>query len=147
MPPKREKTESKKMSIWLWVGIAAVVLLAAAAVYWMASPKGPPPLPAEISAEDAFAKRGAGAFILDVREPDEWNQFHIQGSTLIPLLQLKDRLDEVPRDKEVVVVCRSGNRSKQGRDILLEAGFKQVTSVQGGLGQWQAVGYPTITGP
>jgi len=43
-------------------------------------------------------------------------------------------------------VCRSGNRSKQGRDILLDAGFTQVTSMAGGLNEWKAAGYPTITG-
>ena len=49
---------------------------------------------------------------------------------------------EVPRDREIVVVCRSGNRSQQGRDILLNAGYTQVTSMQGGLNEWRASGYP-----
>jgi rhodanese-related sulfurtransferase len=52
----------------------------------------------------------------------------------------------VPKDKEVVVVCRSGNRSKQGRDILKSAGFPQVTSMSGGLAQWSAAGLPAATG-
>jgi rhodanese-related sulfurtransferase len=51
-------------------------------------------------------------------------------------------VSEVPRDKEIVVVCRSGNRSQQGRDILLDAGFAQVTSMTGGLNEWRAKGYP-----
>ena len=50
-------------------------------------------------------------------------------------------------DKEVVVVCRSGNRSQQGRDSLREAGFEQVTSLAGGLKEWVALGYPTVSGP
>jgi rhodanese-related sulfurtransferase len=50
-------------------------------------------------------------------------------------------VDELPKDQEIVVVCRSGNRSAQGRDILLEAGFAQVTSLAGGLTQWKAAGY------
>ena len=104
-------------------------------------------LPAEISVAEAAARRDAGAFVLDVRQPDEWNEAHISGATLIPLDQLEARLNEVPRDKEVVVVCRSGNRSKAGRDILKNAGFPQVTSMSGGLTQWKAAGYPTATGP
>lgn len=103
-------------------------------------------LPAEISVADAAAKRDAGAFILDVRQPDEWNAVHIPGATLIPLDQLQARLNEVPKDQEVVVVCRSGNRSQQGRDILKNAGFSQVTSMAGGMNQWSAAGHPTATG-
>ena len=104
-------------------------------------------LPAEISVAEAAAKRDAGAFILDVRQPDEWNAVHIPGATLIPLDQLEARVNEVPKDKEVVVVCRSGNRSQQGRDILKKAGFPQVTSMSGGMNQWSAAGHPTATGP
>ncbi len=104
-------------------------------------------MPAEISVADAYAKREAGAFILDVRQPEEWNQVHIPGATLIPLGELQSRLSEVPSDQEVVVVCRSGNRSQQGRDILKNAGFEQVTSMAGGVNQWQAAGYPTVSGP
>jgi rhodanese-related sulfurtransferase len=105
------------------------------------------PLPDEISVAEAAAKREAGAFILDVRQPDEWNEVHVPGSTLIPLDQLEARLNEVPKDKEVVVICRSGNRSKPGRDTLKAAGFTQVTSVTGGLKDWKAAGLPTATGP
>jgi rhodanese-related sulfurtransferase len=139
--------KNKKMNIWIWVGIGLVVVLAAVAVYWIVSPKETAGLPAEISIQDAYDKREAGAFILDVREPDEWNQVHIPGATLIPLLELKERLSEVPRDQEVVVVCRSGNRSKKGRDALLNAGYEQVTSMQGGMTEWQVAGYPTVSGP
>ena len=104
-------------------------------------------LPAEISVAQAAAKRDAGAFVLDVRQPDEWNAVHIPGATLIPLDKLEARLNEVPKDKEVVVVCRSGNRSQAGRDILKNAGFTQVTSMSGGMNQWSAAGLPTATGP
>ena len=92
-----------------------------------------PALPAEVSVADAAKKRDAGAFILDVRTPEEWNEYHVPGSTLIPLDQLSNRVAEVPKDKEVVVVCRSGNRSATGRDVLLKAGYPQVTSLAGGL--------------
>jgi len=103
-------------------------------------------LPREVSTSEAFAKREAGAFILDVREPEEWEEYHIPGSTLIPLGVLESRVDELPRDQEIVVVCRSGNRSQQGRDILVQADFKQVTSMSGGLTGWRSAGYPTVTG-
>ena len=101
-----------------------------------------PPSPAEITASEAFTRYQNGAFLLDVRTQEEWNEFHAPNSTLIPLDQLASRLNEVPKDKEIVVVCRSGNRSQEGRDILLQAGFTQVTSMQGGLNDWRASGYP-----
>jgi rhodanese-related sulfurtransferase len=102
--------------------------------------------PSQITAAQAAEKRDQGAFILDVREPDEWAQMHIPGATLIPLGELPDRLNEIPKDKEIVVVCRSGNRSARGRDILLNAGFTNVTSMTGGMTQWQAQGFPVATG-
>jgi rhodanese-related sulfurtransferase len=104
-------------------------------------------LPAEISAAEASAKRDAGAFVLDVREPDEWKESHIPGSTLIALGELEARVEEVPRDREVIVVCRSGNRSRAGRTILVDAGFTQVTSLAGGLKAWAAANLPTVAGP
>jgi rhodanese-related sulfurtransferase len=104
-------------------------------------------LPQEISVQEAYAMRQDGAFILDVRQPEEWTDYHIPGSTLIPLGELQSRLSEVPKDQEVVVVCRSGNRSLEGRDILANAGFTQVTSMAGGVSDWRSNGYETVTGP
>jgi rhodanese-related sulfurtransferase len=115
--------------------------------------KAPPPYagvgpaPLEVFGHEADLLRGNGAFILDVREPDEWAAGHIEGATLIPLGQLAGRAGEVPTDRVVVVVCRSGSRSAEGRDILLEAGFERVTSMAGGMSEWIAAGRPVVTGP
>lgn len=99
-------------------------------------------LASTVSVNEAYQMAQNGAFVLDVRTVEEWNEFHAPGSTLIPLDQLAARLNEVPRDRQIVVVCRSGNRSQQGRDILLNAGFEQVTSMTGGLNEWRASGFP-----
>jgi rhodanese-related sulfurtransferase len=95
-----------------------------------------------ISVSQALDKYQAGAFILDVRTSEEWNQGHIPGSILIPLDQLSGRLSEVPRDRDVVVVCRTGSRSLQGLQILQQAGFTRVASMTGGMVAWQAAGNP-----
>ncbi len=138
----------------------AALVLAAAAVFAACSPAAAPPtapvasapagtvaaLPAEVSVSEASRLRDAGAFILDVRQPDEWAAGHIPGATLIPLGELPARVAEVPKDRQVVVVCRSGNRSAQGRDILLGAGFPSATSMAGGMNDWTAAGYETVTG-
>ncbi len=148
MPPKKYKSSQKKaFPIWI-VAVVIVILLAAAGIVIAQQPPqaAATQLPSEISVAQASQAQIDGAFILDVREPSEWTQAHIAGATLIPLGDLPNRLNEVPRDREVVVVCRTGHRSAQGRDILKQAGFTQVTSMTGGLTQWQAQGLPVITG-
>jgi rhodanese-related sulfurtransferase len=104
-------------------------------------------MPTEVSVSAAALMRDDGAFMLDVREPDEWAAGHIPGATLIPLGQLSSRIAEVPRDRTVVTVCRSGNRSAQARDILFNAGYEAVASMTGGMNEWTAAGFPVVTGP
>ncbi len=99
-------------------------------------------LPRDINVTEASKQRDAGAFVLDVREPYEWNEGHIPNATLIPLGTLPNQLASVPKDKPIVVICRSGNRSQSGRDILLKAGFTNVTSVNGGMLAWSAAKLP-----
>ena len=132
------------------IGLIVAVVAAGAGAWWFYSSRAaafPTGFPMEISVADAAARRTAGAFILDVRQPEEWVEAHIPGSTLIPLGELATRIGEVPRGGEIVVVCRSGNRSQQGRDILRAAGITKVTSMAGGLRQWATAGHPTVSGP
>jgi rhodanese-related sulfurtransferase len=105
-----------------------------------------PALPLEVNVQGAADMRAAGAFVLDVRQPEEWAAGHIPDATLIPLGELADRVAEVPTDRQIVVVCRSGNRSQQGRDILLNAGYGSVTSMIGGMNDWTSAGLPVVTG-
>jgi phage shock protein E len=134
------RTPKSQMAV-LAVTALVIVLL----VLWgnyRAKTKPSTALPPEITVSEAYDKYQTGAFVLDVRTQEEWDDFHAPNTTLIPLDQLASRLNELPRDREIVVVCRSGNRSQQGRDILLNAGFQQVTSMKGGLNEWRASGYP-----
>lgn len=142
---RKSQLRVRKNYLWIW-GI--VILFAIGIVAWQSNANFTTDgYPLEISLEEAVAKHESGVFILDVRQPDEWNEYHVHGSTLIPLGELASRVNELPHDQEIVVVCRSGNRSAQARDILIEAGFTQVTSLAGGLSQWQAAGYPVVSGP
>ena len=97
----------------------------------------------EITIDEAYQKHQDGVFFLDVRTQEEWDDFHAPNTTLIPLDQLPARLSELPQGEEIVVVCRSGNRSQAGRNILRENGFEQSTSMAGGLTAWRSAGYPT----
>ena len=102
--------------------------------------------PTEISVKEAYEKYQTGVFFLDVREDSEWDESHIPNNQHIPLGELESRLDEIPNDREIVVVCRSGNRSQVGRDLLKKAGFDQVTSMAGGIKDWTTAGYPITLG-
>ncbi len=142
--------------MWGGLGILAVVIVAVTlvAVNQAGSPAGgsssggsaATDFPLTVSPGEAAAKRDSGALILDVRDAVEWNDFHIPGATLIPLSELPNRISELRRDKVIIVVCRSGSRSATGRDLLRKAGFTQVTSLMGGVTQWKAQGYPTVSG-
>jgi len=138
----------KNNSAWVWViGVLVLAVAIYGAYSALAAPASATGLAKEINAAKASELRDQGAFVLDVREPDEWAAGHIPGATLIPLGQLASRLAEVPQDQQVVVVCRSGNRSATGRDILLDAGFAEVTSMGGGMNAWVSQGLDTVTGP
>lgn len=152
MSKKKQQRQTQPRTNWdvtlVWIGIVAAII--AAAAYWFFQQSQAPSsatMPAEISVADAKAERDKGAYILDVRTQEEWDAGHIPNATLIPLDQLQARVNEVPQDKRVVVVCRSGNRSAQGRDILKQAGWTLVTSMAGGMNQWTAAGYDVVTGP
>lgn len=78
-------------------------------------------------------------FLLDVREPFEVEIASIPGtSALIPLGELEARLDELDRDQEIVVYCRSGNRSQQATRLLQAAGFTRARNLTGGVLRWSA---------
>lgn len=138
-PDSRSRRKDRKQNLnGLWIGLGIVILVAAA--FFLFRPKST--LPTEISATQAWEEYQQGAFFLDVRTQQEWDQGHIAKSTLIPLDDLQGRLSELPRDKDIVVICRSGARSKEGAAILRQSGFTRVTCMTGGLQAWVAAGYP-----
>ncbi len=95
-----------------------------------------------IDVQTAYAARSnPTVFMLDVREPDEYDAGHIPGITLIPMGEIPDRLSEIPTDVPVIVTCRTGNRSGQVVDFLREQGFTNVHNMDGGIVAWQKAGY------
>jgi len=84
--------------------------------------------------------------LLDVRTPAEFLQDgRVAQSTLIPLQELEQRLKELPTDKPIVCICRSGNRSAAACDLLRSRGYEAI-NVAGGIRAWKAAGYPTVFG-
>jgi len=80
-------------------------------------------------------------FVIDVREQWEYDEGHIPGVTLIPMNEVPGRLDEIPTDKEVIVTCRSGNRSSQVTNFLRDQGYENIHNMTGGILDWEASGF------
>lgn len=80
--------------------------------------------------------------LLDVREQSEYDAGHIPGVKLIPTGQVASRLSEIPKDKPVIVTCRTGNRSAAVTELLREQGYTNVHNMEGGIVAWQSAGYP-----
>ncbi len=137
---KTAKKQAAQRRYWTWAGAGLGIIVLAVAAFFMirAATAGA----AEITPAQAFDKIQKGAFVLDVRTPQEWTQMRIAKSTLVPLEELQNQLGSLPKDRDIVVVCQSGGRSKEAQAMLQQAGFKRASSMAGGLDAWQAAGYP-----
>jgi hydroxyacylglutathione hydrolase len=87
-------------------------------------------------------RRAPGTVLLDVREPEEYAHGHVPGALNFPQAELASRLDEVPRDRPVQVICQSGYRSLRSTQFLAQMGFTNVANVKGGTAAWRASGNP-----
>lgn len=87
--------------------------------------------------------RADAPLLLDVRSPEEFAKGHLPGAVLIPHDQLADRLDEIDRDRWVLVYCRSGARATKAQDILEDAGI-EVRQIQGSWLRWQEEERPVV---
>lgn len=85
-----------------------------------------------------------GVPLFDVREPDEYAAGHVSGAVLLPLSELDARLDEVPTDSAVNLICRSGARSQTAAERLAEHG-RLVRNVTGGTMAWVDAGYRVVS--
>ncbi len=100
----------------------------------------------QVSARAAHRLMEGEALLLDVREADEWRTGHAPGATLMPMASVQDRHRELPDDRRIVVMCRSGGRSAAVTDSLLAAEFDAV-NLAGGICAWSAAGLPVTTEP
>ena len=82
--------------------------------------------------------------ILDVRTPSEFDDGHIEGAINIPVDYLAERLDELSKDDELLVYCRTGNRSARAVEILDDNGFTKIFHMDAGITGWLDAGYPVV---
>ena len=95
------------------------------------------------------SKHDKGAFLLDVRSPDEYREMHVPATNrLIPVEELKRRINELKglENTEIYVICRSGRRSKAASKMLSGNGFKKVYNVTGGILEYKKMNYPVEQG-
>jgi rhodanese-related sulfurtransferase len=85
------------------------------------------------------------AYLLDVREPDEWEAGHAPGAHHLPMMEVPARMAEIPADSDVVVVCRSGGRSGQVVSYLVGNGWENVRNLDGGMRSWAAQGRDMVS--
>ena len=96
-----------------------------------------------ITAEELSEKLkfGKHPLVLDVRQPDEFRTGHISGAKLIPLNELHRKMNELPKGREIVCICATGNRSASASKMLMKEGF-DVLNVQGGMLAWRRAKLP-----
>jgi len=95
---------------------------------------------------DTLGSCSTGTIVVDVREPEEYEQGHVPGAINLPQADLASRLDELPRDCPLILICRSGARSLWAAQFLRQVGFEQVANVQGGTEAWRVAGKPLAFG-
>jgi rhodanese-related sulfurtransferase len=95
--------------------------------------------------EVSVAEVGDESFLLDVREPDEWAAGHAPAAHHVPMMELLARLDELPADRDLVVVCRVGSRSAQVVAYLRQQGWDRASNLAGGMAAWAAAGRDLVS--
>lgn len=85
--------------------------------------------------------------MVDVREAWELVELRVPGSTHIPLMELPGRLQELPKEQTLVMICRSGARSQHAARLLMASGHNDVLNLSGGIIAWHREGLPTTSGP
>jgi rhodanese-related sulfurtransferase len=116
--------------------ILSLTLLAAAFAWVAARADGPLPL---VSQDDLLARLRSGAdapFVLDVRSPAEFAAGHVPGAANIPHDQVAARLAEVPKDRDVVLYCRSGRRTELAGEALAASGYTRLQHLDGDIAAW-----------
>ena len=133
----RKKQRIKNKFPLFLCGILAVTLVLTIGLTSCASP---PTSNVTVDEAQQLISEESDLLILDVRTQQEYNSGHIPNAILIPVGELEDRLGELDETKPILVYCKSGVRSAQARQILVDNGFPEVYNLEGGIVAWQEAG-------
>ncbi|MCS7036753.1 MAG: rhodanese-like domain-containing protein [Saprospiraceae bacterium] len=115
-------------------------------VFWAACHSAKPFVSptASVSVEEAYRLTQKGVLLIDVREPDEVADvaYRVKNYRNVPLSQLESRMKEIPRDQQVILACRSGNRSRRAYEQLAAQGYQNLANMEGGMLAWEARNLP-----
>lgn len=141
----KKQSKQKQQAGRTRVGISAalIVIVIGVIVAILVSQNNATPLAGSVISPQDYQTRFANAdhVLIDVRTPDEFATGHIHNALNIPIDELESRLAEVPTDRDVVLYCRSGNRSNQARQLLSGKGYTLIYDL-GGVNSWTAAGLP-----
>lgn len=101
-------------------------------------------IPQETDVASAAQLFKSGAMLIDVREPAETAAAHLPGSVLIPLSTFAGRIEEIPKDRQVLILCASGGRSARVTQFLRANGWDNITNIAGGIMAWAQQVDPTL---
>ena len=99
----------------------------------------------EIDIDEAARRIAAGTPVIDVREPDEYEDGHVPGAPLIPLALVPDHVADVPASGEVLIICKVGGRSRKAAEYLRGQGIDAI-NIAGGTLAWMDAGHRVVTG-
>ncbi len=126
--------------------VFAVIVLAAAAYYFMQTGSGDSDYGNVdvVEARELIGEKGE-LVVLDVRTVSEYERGHLEGAINIPVEALSGRLSELNQNDELLVYCRTGNRSTTAVGILSENGYDRIYHMDGGIVAWENAGFPTVS--
>ena len=132
-----------------WIQDNIITVVFAALMFWILWKRLVAPKLAGVknmAASDYMTFRRDEHTVLDVRSVGEWESGHPSQAMHIALGELAQRMHEIPKDKPLVVVCASGNRSAMAATQLAQSGFENVYNFSGGMGAWRSAGLPIKSG-
>jgi rhodanese-related sulfurtransferase len=88
--------------------------------------------------------KSAAPLVVDVREPSEFAEGHIEGALLAPLAEVEKGVAKVAKDRSIVLVCHSGRRSAKAYERLAAEGYRALRNLDGGMMAWEQRGYPVV---
>ncbi len=157
LPGDRHNYEAKTLrkqhiQRFLWMVVVAplvLLLVASSCAFITGSAITPPPLDISVNMAHILIEFNEGNndfIILDVRTPEEYAEGHLKGSLLINVRNpnFREEVDILANNATYLVYCRSGMRSAEASDIMIELGFKNLYNMTGGILDWQAAGFPTV---